>query len=114
MELTTLLGVIVGLIAVIGAMIFKHISFNVFLNPAAFFVIFVGTVATILNSYPGKNLKSIGALFKILFTKQKGNSALDIIKLMVHLSNVTRQEGLLALESKTEEIDDPFIKKEFA
>ena len=69
MELTTLLGVIVGFISVIGAMIFKKISFTVFLNPAAFFVIFVGTVATILNSFPGKDLKSLGALFKILFTK---------------------------------------------
>jgi chemotaxis protein MotA len=111
MEITTILGVIVGLIAVIGAMIFKHISFTVFLNPAAFFVIFVGTVATILNSYPGENLKSLGALFKILFTKPKGISELEIIKLMVELSNVTRKEGLLSLESRVNEIGDPFIKK---
>lgn len=111
MEITTILGVIVGLIAVIGAMIFKHISFTVFLNPAAFFVIFVGTVATILNSYPGENLKSLGALFKVLFTKPKGITELEIIKLMVELSNVTRKEGLLSLESRVNEIGDPFIKK---
>lgn len=111
MEITTLLGIIVGFIAVIGAMIFKHISFTVFLNPAAFFVIFVGTVATILNSFPGKNLKSLGALFKILFTKQKGMSEVEVIKLMVDLSNTARKEGLLVLESRMGEIDDPFIKK---
>ena len=57
MELTTILGVIVGVVAVVGAMIFKHIDFAVLLNPAAFFVIIVGTIATILNSFPGKNLK---------------------------------------------------------
>lgn len=111
MEITTLLGVIVGLISVIGAMIFKHISFTVFLNPAAFFVIIVGTVATILNSYPGRNLKSLGALFKILFTQQKGISEVEIIKLMVELSSITRKEGLLALEGQMEQIEDPFIKK---
>jgi chemotaxis protein MotA len=111
MELTTLLGIIVGLIAVIGAMIFKRISFTVFLNPAAFFVIFVGTVATILNSYPGKNLKNLGALFRILFTKQKGISEVEIIRLMVRLSEITRKDGLLALETKLEEIEDPFIRK---
>lgn len=111
MELTTILGVVVGFIAVIGAMIFKHISFTVFLNPAAFFVIFVGTVATILNSYPGKNLKSLGALFKILFTKQKGATELDIIRLMMSLSMEARRDGLLALESRIETIEDPFIKK---
>ena len=111
MELTTLLGVIVGFISVIGAMIFKKISFTVFLNPAAFFVIFVGTVATILNSFPGKDLKSLGALFKILFTKQELISEVEIIRLMVNLSSITRKEGLLALEGRMESIDDPFIKR---
>jgi chemotaxis protein MotA len=111
MEITTILGVIVGFIAVIGAMIFKHISFTVFINPAAFFVIFVGTVATILNSFPGENLKSLGALFRILFTKQKGITEEEIIKLMVELSNITRKEGLLSLESRVNDIDDQFIRK---
>ncbi len=111
MEITTILGIIVGFIAVIGAMIFKHINFDVLLNPAAFFGIIVGTVATILNSFPGSNLKSLGALFKILFTKKKGMTEAEIIKLIVELSNVARKEGLLALESKISEIEDPFIKK---
>ena len=111
MELTTLLGIIVGLLAVIVAMFFKGISFTVFLNPAAFFVIFVGTAATILNSYPGQNLKSLGALFKILFTKQKLISEVEIIELMIDLSETAKREGLLALEKKVEEIADPFIKK---
>ncbi|MEL7657329.1 MAG: flagellar motor stator protein MotA [Bacillota bacterium] len=111
MELTTLIGIIVGFLSVVGAMIFKHISFTVFLNPAAFFVIFVGTAATILNSYPGQNLKSLGALFKILFTKQKTISEVEIIKLMIDLSETAKREGLLALEKKVAEIEDPFIKK---
>lgn len=111
MEITTLLGVLVGIIAVVGAMIFKHISFTVLLNPAAFFVIIVGTIATILNSFPGKNLKSIGALFRILFTKQKADQEIAIIKLMIELATEARKEGLLSLEVKANEIDDPFIKK---
>jgi chemotaxis protein MotA len=111
MEITTLLGVIVGLIAVIGAMIFKHISFAVFLNPAAFFVIIIGTIATILNSFPGSNLKSLGTLFKILFTKQKGITEVEIIRLMVELSSITKREGLLTLESRLNDIEDPFIRK---
>ncbi len=111
MELTTLIGVIVGFGSVIGAMLFKGISFTVFLNPAAFFVIFVGTAATILISFPGSNLKVLGKLFKILFTKQKGMSEADIITLMIDLSNIAKKEGLLSLEKKVAEIEDPFIKK---
>lgn len=111
MELTTILGIIVGFAAVIVAMFFKGISFTVFLNPAAFFVIFVGTAATILNSFPGENLKSLGALFKILFTKQKLMTETEIINLMVDLSTKSKKDGLLSLEGKIAEIEDPFIRK---
>lgn len=111
MELTSLIGVIVGFVAVIGAMLFKGISFTVLLNPAAIFVIFVGTAATILISFPGENLKILGALFKILFTKQKIISDVEIIDLMIELSTKAKRDGLLSLESKVAEIEDPFIRK---
>ena len=82
MELTTLLGIIVGFLAVIVAMFFKGISFTVFLNPAAFFVIFVGTAATILNSFPGENLKCLGktiqnSLYKAKTHFRSGNHRFD-------------------------------------
>jgi len=111
MELTTLLGIGVGILSIIGAMIFKHISFSVFINPAAILIIFFGTAAAVLNSYPGENLKKIGVLFKIIFTKQKTTSETEIINLMIDLSTVAKKEGLLALEKKVEEIADPFIRK---
>ncbi|QOX62669.1 flagellar motor stator protein MotA [Anoxybacterium hadale] len=111
MELTTLIGVVAGIVAVVGAMIFKHISFAVLVNPAAIFVIFVGTAASVLNSFPGENLKSLGKLFKILFTKQKLITELEIIEMMINLSSISKTGGLLALESKIEEISDPFIQK---
>ena len=111
MELTTILGVIAGVVAVVGAMIFKHINFAVLLNPAAFFVIIVGTIATILNSFPAKNLKSLGSLFKILFNQKKQQSEAEVIDLIYNLSKQARSEGLLSLEAKVEQIEDPFLKK---
>ncbi|TCL54004.1 chemotaxis protein MotA [Kineothrix alysoides] len=111
MDITTILGLIVGLTAIIGAMYFKHLSPTIFLNPAAFFVIIVGTVATILNSYPLKNLKSIGALFKIIFTNQQSTDIAELIKQMVALANEARKEGLLSLENRASEIEDPFLRK---
>lgn len=111
MELTSFLGVVLGIVAVVGAMVFKHIHFAVLLNIPAIFVIFIGTIATVLNSYPGTTLKSIGALFRILFTKQKGISAEEVIDLMFDLSKTARAEGLLSLEAKAHEIGDPFFRK---
>ncbi|GAB1477043.1 flagellar motor stator protein MotA [Bacillota bacterium] len=111
MELTSILGVVIGILAVVGAMIFKHISFSVLINPAALLIIFVGTIAAVMNSYPGSDLKIVGKLFKMIFTKQKMISEIEIIQLMIELSGLAKKEGLLALEARVEEIRDPFIKK---
>jgi chemotaxis protein MotA len=35
----------------------------------------------------------------------------EVIKLMIELSTIARKEGLLALETKLEDVDDAFIKK---
>jgi chemotaxis protein MotA len=111
-ETTTWLGIFLGIVAVVGAMIFKHIPFTVLLNPAAFFVIIIGTVAAVVNSYPGRDLKNLGKLFKIIFTKQNtGGEELEIIEELLKLSNIARKEGVLAIEAKVEEISDPFMKK---
>ena len=113
MELTTLIGIIVGVGAIIAAMIFKHISFSVFINPAAITVIFVGTVACILNAYPGTDIGKIGKLFKIIFTgDSKGKSKkLEIIEMIDKFAVMARKEGLLALEGAVASIDDNFMKK---
>ncbi len=110
MELTSLAGIVVGFIAIIGAMIFKHISFSVFLNPAAIFVILV---ACILNAFPGKDLKNLGKLFKIIFTKDSAsvNRKIEIINTLEEFATIAHQEGILALEEKTEQITDQFLKK---
>ena len=112
MELSTVIGIIVGIFAVVGAMYFKGISYSVLKNPAAIFVIIIGTIATILNSYPGKNLKCLGQLFKILFTRQdKENEDTDLIREFIRLSTIARKDGLLSLENEVEKQEDPFMKK---
>ncbi|MDR1208833.1 MAG: flagellar motor stator protein MotA [Clostridiales bacterium] len=110
MELTTILGIIVGVIAVVFAMIFKHISFSVFINPAALFVIFVGTAASILNAFTGRELKTLGKLFGLLFSARKSNS-LEIVRTFSDIAQAVRKDGVLAIEPRIAEIGDPFMKK---
>jgi len=111
MELTTILGIVVGILAVVGAMIFKHISFAVFINPAALTVIFVGTIACVLNAFTGNEIKNIGKLFKILFTKYDMSKKNNLIEIICDFAQAARKEGLLALESKVEGLEDDFLKR---
>jgi len=109
--MVTILGVVVGVLAVLAAMVLKHIPFVAFMNPAAFVIIIVGTVASILNSFTARELKNIGSLFKILFGPDKKGNERKIIEDMVNFAAITRKDGFLALESKLNEIDDPFMHK---
>lgn len=111
MELTTLLGVIVGILAVVGAMILKHISFSVLINPAAFVVIMVGTVATILNAYTGKDLKNLGKVFKVLFTSNGNESKIKAVNDLIKYTHLVRKEGLLVLEQELSNMDNKFLQR---
>lgn len=110
MDRTTILGLALGILAVGVAMFYKHIPFMVLLNPAAIFVIFVGTAAAVVNAFPLQDIKKVPVLLKIIFTEQKLASPIATIKLFKDLSGVARREGLLALETRLGEIDDPFLR----
>ena len=111
MELTTFLGILFGIIAVVGAMIFKKISFGVLINPAAYMVIFVGTIATILNAYTGKDLKNLGRIFKVLFTSKESNSKIESVNDLVRYAQIARKDGLLSLEQELNNIDNKFLRR---
>jgi chemotaxis protein MotA len=100
-----------GIIAVVGGMIAKGANPAALLNPAAIIIILVGTVAAICNAFSLKELKQVPALFRIVFTNQKSYEPMELIDLIVDIASQARKEGLLSLEGRIAEIDDPFIKK---
>ncbi|GIP19020.1 flagellar motor protein MotA [Paenibacillus montaniterrae] len=110
MKNTTIIGVILGIVAVVLGMVFKHASLTAFLNPAAFMIIIVGTIAAVTVAFPLSELKKVGTLFKILFTDRPLPKREDLIKQFVEWAGITRREGLLALEARVDDIEDPFLK----
>lgn len=111
MDIAVIIGIFLGLFAVLGGMMAKGASIAVLINPAAIIIIFVGTVAALCNAFTVKELRRVPTLFKVLFTEQKAHDPATIIKLLEDLSRQVRKEGLLSLEANIEEIQDPYIKK---
>src|SRR4051794_13397582 len=110
MDLATVIGVIMGLIAVGVGMVLKGVDISVLANPAAILIIIIGTVAAVTIAFPMSELKKVPQLFKILFTNQKMTSNQELIKLFSDLAQLARKEGLLALEVRINDIDDSFLK----
>src|SRR5699024_1707686 len=87
----------------------KGVSQLALLNPGALLIIFVGTADSLCIAFLGSTLKDIPALIKIIFQDEKQQRIQDIIGIFTKFTTVTRHEGLLALESQLDEVDDAFL-----
>lgn len=110
MELSTIIGLLLGTIGLGIGMALKGVGPSALANPAAIIIIFVGTAACIFNAFPLENIKGVGALFKKIFKKQVLISKIELLRLFVELSQTARREGILALESRVEDIPDQFLR----
>ncbi|OZI12895.1 flagellar motor protein MotA [Bacillaceae bacterium SAS-127] len=110
MDKSSIIGVILAAIAIGVGMVFKGVSPVVLLNPAALLIIILGTIASVVIAFPGSELKKVPKLFGILFKEQKMMTPQEVITLFTGWAELARKEGLLALESKTNEIEEPFLK----
>jgi len=110
MDRTTILGIIFGIIAVGFGMYFKGISPAVIINPAAILIIILGTIASVTIGFPAKELKRLPKLFKVIFTEQNVPKIQELIPLFMEWASLARKEGILFLESRVNEVEDPFLR----
>lgn len=110
MDIASLVGIFLGIAAIIGAMIFKGVAFSVLANPAAIMIIIIGTTAAVVTAFPMSELKRVPKLFKILFTEQQLTRPEELIKTFSEWAVIARKEGLLALESIADQVDNQFLK----
>jgi len=110
MDKSSIIGVILAIIAVGVGMVFKGVSPSALVNPAAILIIVVGTVAAVTIAFPANELKKVPKLFGILFKEKETVDLPALIRLFSEWAQLARKEGLLALEAKTSEVDDEFLK----
>lgn len=109
MDRTTIIGIILGIIAVGVGMLLKGVGMGALVNPAALLIIFVGTAAAVLIAFPMSAIKKVPDLIKVIFTEKKENDIPELIEMFAEWAELTRREGILSLEQKVSEIDDPFL-----
>ncbi|MEH7224963.1 flagellar motor stator protein MotA [Bacillus sp. JJ1566] len=110
MDKSSLIGVILGFIAIFVGMVLKGVSFSALLNPAAFLIIILGTVAAVTIAFPTSELKRVPQLFGVLFKEKQMLTVEELIPMFSNWATIARKEGLLALEVKVAEVEDSFLK----
>lgn len=110
MEKSTIIGIVLGLVAVILGMALKHAPLSSLVNPAAFTIIIVGTAASLFIAFPMNEIAKFPKLLKMTFIAQKLLPREELISLFMDWATITRREGLLALETQVDDIQDPFLR----
>jgi chemotaxis protein MotA len=110
MDLVSLIGTILAFVVVIVGTILKGSSVGALWNPAAFVIVFLGTIAALLVQNPGKVLKQALGMFPMVY-KPPQHQPSDLISRIVGWSEISRRQGLLGLEPQIESESDTFIRK---
>lgn len=110
MDILSIVGVVVGIGAVLLGVMLDGGDISSLVNVPALVIVFGGTVgATLLQFPPAIFIRSIKMLPWVL-RPQKINFS-EQIELIIHWSYLARKEGLLGLEDSLPNEEDPFIKK---
>ena len=117
MNITYVIGVVGAVVVMLIGMMFGGEGqlltpgqLKNFFDPASIFITIGCTIMIVIASFPVSALKDIPKHFKVLMNI-KGNDPLAIIDELVDLAQVARKNGLLALEEKGNQQEDPFFKQ---
>lgn len=110
MDILTVVGIVGGLVALLIGAILKGASILFLIQPAAFVIVVPTTLFASLVVMPLSKFSLIIEGLKMAF-KGGGNEMLEVKNQLVELANLVRKEGMLALETKAEEIEDPFLRR---
>lgn len=110
MEKSTVIGITAGLVSIGIGMYLKGADPHALINPAAYLIIFAGTAAALFNAFTMKELKRFPVLCKIIFCGQKLTDKQEILELFVDLAKAAKQDGIVAIEKRANEIDDAFTR----
>jgi chemotaxis protein MotA len=106
----TAIGIVVACVGILGAAMMEGTSPAAFMNMPAMILVFLGTFGATMAAVGMDNAKKIPSLYKIAFGGADHNLGGKVSEL-VALAEKARRDGLLALESDLETVEDPFTRK---
>jgi chemotaxis protein MotA len=110
MDVLTLIGLILGFVAIVVGAVAKGAGFMALINTAAFLIVIVGTVAAILVHTPMKTFRKAFVILPWILKPPQVQGD-KLIAQIVEWSNVARRQGLLGLEAEIAKTTDAMTKK---
>lgn len=110
MDITTIIGLLAGIAAMVGGFLWEGGSLSGLLQPNAALIVFGGTLAAVLVSFPATRLRSAGAGLRVALSRHNDTSR-EQAEELISMATAARRGGVLALEKRAEEHPDPFTRE---
>ena len=109
MDIASVIGQLLGIsLLVIAIAIAPGSTFGAFIDYPSMMVVIGGATAAVLISFPLKAFLGLGGVTKNVFFNKQSNIA-ELIELIVSLAETARRDGLLALETRLEDVNNTFV-----
>lgn len=110
MDILTVVGVVVGVTALVGGQALEGGDVHSILQFTAAIIVLGGTMGAVMVQFTlPKFLEAMKLGLEAI--KSPNNHAIFYIEKIVEYANLVRKQGILALEQKIKEVKDPFFKK---
>lgn len=110
MDIATIIGIIIGLAALIGGFLWEGGEVGGLMQLTAALIVFGGTFAAVMISFPLRRLKTIPRALKLAFTSANA-SAGQLVEDIVDMAMTARREGVLSLEKKIIDHSDAYLRE---
>lgn len=105
-----MIGVVLGVLAVILTFVLKGVSPTILINLPSIMIVLVGTMGATIASFGLGEFRKAPTLLRIAL----GRSHHDLLgtrDLLVGFAERARRDGLLALEADLDRVSDPFLRR---
>jgi chemotaxis protein MotA len=110
MDKATIIGLVMGIGAVLGGQALEGGSIHSIMQFTAAVIVFGGTFGAVFLSYPFHNV--VGAFKDLrIIVQEPLRDPSEIITQISKYANKARREGILSLEKEMKNITDPFLSK---
>ena len=110
MDIATIIGIVLALGSILGGQVLEGGHPGSIIQLTAFVIVMGGTLGAICVQNPLSVVLKGVSLLKLGITDPKHDNK-GTITTIIDLANVSRKQGLLALEGKLKDIHDPFFRK---
>jgi chemotaxis protein MotA len=110
MDRLSVIGIVLAIAAITGGSVLKGAGLSGLWSPAAFVIVILGTIASILVQTPIHTFKRALAIFRWVFRPPPSDRRAMITQI-VEWSTTARKQGLLGLEQQVQNLEDPFLRK---